>query len=182
MFIALGEMFKRVVPVGIKNNLIEEYQLQISLLCFKSEILEKQLQGLRQICEVLRNAKQNVQMNSNHKKLNTVKQQEWLAKHQIFDILFNVNQHDLLIKKSADLIKFMVQETILTEAHLDKIWNCTQKGSTELKHAVFKLLNEMSVFLKTEQQFYFLNRIKGMSAQNLTLNEIELIHEMTPFY
>jgi len=64
-------------------------------------------------------------MNSNHKKLNTVKQQEWLAKHQIFDILFNVNQHDLLIKKSADLIKFMVQETILTEAHLDKIWNCT---------------------------------------------------------
>jgi len=43
MFIALGEMFKRVVPVGIKNNLIEEYQLQISLLCFKSEILEKQL-------------------------------------------------------------------------------------------------------------------------------------------
>lgn len=91
-----------------------------------------------------------MQVNSNHKKLNTLKQQEWLTNNNIFDILFSVNQHDLLIKKSAELIKFMVQEAILTEAHLDKIWNCTQKGSTELKHAVFKLLNEMSVFLKTD--------------------------------
>lgn len=73
MFTAQGEMLKRVMPVGVKNALIEEYQLQISLLCFKSEILEKQLQGLKQICEVLRNARQTVQVNNNHKKLNTLK-------------------------------------------------------------------------------------------------------------
>ncbi len=121
-------------------------------------------------------------MNHNNKKLSTQKQQDWLNNHGIFDLLFHPGQHDLLIKKSTDLIKFMVQEGILTDSHLDKIWNCTQKGSAELKLALFKLLTEMSVFLKTEHQFYFLDRIKNTPAQQLTLNEIELVHEMTPFY
>ena len=119
---SLGDMLKRIYPVGIKNNLIEEYQLQLSLLCFKSEILEKQLQGLKQICEILKNAKQQVNNNSNNKKLNTLKQQQWLTENKIFDLLFNVTQHDLLIKKAGDLIKFMVQESILNESHLEKIW------------------------------------------------------------
>lgn len=44
----------------------------------------------------------------------------------------------------------MVQEGILNENHLEKIWQCTQKGSTELKLTVFKLLNEISVFLKSD--------------------------------
>ncbi len=57
MFSSFGEMLKRLHPVGIKNNIIEEYQFQISLLCFKSEILEKQLLGLKQICEILKNAR-----------------------------------------------------------------------------------------------------------------------------
>lgn len=47
---------------------------------------------------------------------------------------------------------------------------------------MFKLLTEMSVFLKTEHQFYFLDRINKTPVQQLTLNEIELVHEMTPFY
>lgn len=49
-----------------------------------------------------------MQVNHNNKKLSTQKQQDWLNNHGIFDLLFHPGQHDLLIKKSTDLIKFMV--------------------------------------------------------------------------
>ena len=108
------------------GEIIEQFQLQISMMCLDSPSLEKRLQGLQVINNLIEMVNrreneargmrqyQNYYPNSSHnrKSLATTKWLtselllNWMEDKKVIDTLFGVKMHQELLKRSNEIFKF----------------------------------------------------------------------------
>lgn len=75
----------------------------------------------------------------------------------------------------------MLTEELLSIENLDMIWSGTMKGDPETKLSIYKVLQEVSQYLKNEHAEYILKRLMDVDPSDLTAEDLDLVHEIARF-
>ena len=148
----------------------------ICLLCLDSNFLERKLQGLKMIMDVMRNIKYNT-----YKFLNGPFIVDFIDKNQVFEKIYGSKGHIQLIQRSTDFLRYFVTEMQLEQKYVELIWNCTKKGDVEAKLNIYKIISDISHFFKGEHITYFMMKIAEIPANEIIKEEIELVYELSRF-
>lgn len=161
----------------------DKIEMNISLKCFNSDFLERKLQGLKSIQDLMRKNKdfQMTMQNSDIKFLTTQIIVEWINENKIFEGLYVQNTNSHLIQRSSDFLKFMLDEHLVSSQHMEMVWASARRDETEQKLAVYKLLKDVSSSLSKEHLDYLVDRVCEKNATSLTKDDVELLSDLTRY-
>ena len=141
-FIDLGRNF--LSKIYEKDNPKEkisiegEIELKYAFKKIKTTNFEKRLNGIK----LLNNFINKIKKQNNNKVLENICRE--IKKSKIIDEIFGANYHSQIISKSTDLVKLFFEFKIADKNDLKLIWSCTQKGDSEVKKIIIKLLIELT--------------------------------------
>ena len=75
----------------------------------------------------------------------------------------------------------MLNEDILSAEDFQTIWTATTKGDMETKLAVYKVVSDVSVQLKSPHLELVIDKISSLPPQEIITEEIELVFELCKF-
>ena len=75
----------------------------------------------------------------------------------------------------------MLTEELLSVENLEMIWSGTVKGDPETKLSIYKVLQEVSQYLKNEHAEFLLKRLMDLDPSDLTAEDLDLVHEIARF-
>lgn len=75
----------------------------------------------------------------------------------------------------------MLTEELLSVENLEMIWSGTVKGDPETKLSIYKVLQEVSQYLKNEHAEYLFKRLMDLDPSDLTAEDLDLVHEIARF-
>ena len=75
----------------------------------------------------------------------------------------------------------MLTEELLSVENLEMIWSGTVKGDPETKLSIYKVLQEVSQYLKNEHAEYLLKRLMDLDPSDLSAEDLDLVHEIARF-
>jgi len=190
-------MYRRLLQKVEYKHKIFELNYQIAIRCFKSKYLERRIQGLKSIIDCSR----SVRFNNLKYFFSSQEFANWLNDEKVLDLLFDRKKtHMELIKRATDLIKFYVYEDILNEGHLqllfellwsEKIGKSQQDSSEnlissettqcddEMKKAIYKIIEDVSLGLTYEHMIITINKIKQIDATLIANEEIDVLYELS---
>jgi hypothetical protein len=151
---ALDPILKRIVSVPEKNDFIENLNLEICSICFGAEFLDRRLQGLKTLLEMIRNVRYG-----SSKLITGDALKKFINSHNIFSKIYGSKGHVELVKRSSDFLRYMVTEGMLTTEYLDNVWESTTKGDVETKLQIYKIFNDISIQLKPEHLDFVIQKV-----------------------
>src|SRR4051794_7741603 len=93
------------MPAAAVNEAVERFNLATALKRFRSAMFERRVNGLAAIAEAALRSKRS---NANGTQWLTIAgMTEWLAAEGILEECFSRNAHNELMRRSADLLKFL---------------------------------------------------------------------------
>lgn len=97
---------RRLINKEDREKQTELLKLEISLMCLKSSFLERRIQGIRDLNQIIRNLKM-----FNSKAFTAEVLVGWMRSNSVFDYLFDPKlTHLQILQRSADTIKLLLQE------------------------------------------------------------------------
>jgi len=173
---AFDGLLKRVYSLPEKYEMIENLSLEICSICFESNFLERKLQGLKSLLEIIKNLRFGSLKYITVDYLN-----KFILSHSIFDKIYGSKGHVQLMQRSADFLKYMINENILSTEELEIVWNATTKGDMETKLSIYKVLSEISLHFKNEHLDFLIKKISNIPPSDIIPDEIELVYELSRF-
>jgi len=173
---AFDPLLKRIVSLPEKYEALERFNLEISLLCFDSNFLERKLQGLKSLLEIIKNTRYN-----STKYLTTEILNKFIVANDIFDKIYGSKGHVQLVQRSADFLKYMINESSLDTNQLALVWNATTKGDVETKLTVYKVLSDIALHFKNDHLDFLIKKIGEIAPSDIIPDEIELVYEMSKY-
>ena len=91
---------------------MERLNLDITLMCLKSNFLERRIHGIKSLAESLKGLKY-----ARGSKVTGEYMLEWINNNKILELIFNQkNYHVQIIQRSKEILKFLITEDQLTGA------------------------------------------------------------------
>ena len=156
-----------------RNRIIEEFSITFSLKMIKTNFLEKRIQAVKNLVEIIRVSKLDKDKSNFLLKL--------IEDNKIFFEIFGTNSHFQLIFMSKDLLEIMLNEDKLSEEEIEMIWAKTKKGDLEGKLTILKILKDVSKSLNGKHVTSLLNNIYNSKSESHEFidEEIDLIYELS---
>jgi len=156
-----------------RNRIIEEFSITFSLKMIKTNFLEKRIQAVKNLVDVIRSSKADKEKSAFLLKL--------IEDNKIFGEIFGTNSHFQLIFMSKELLEIMLQEDKLSEEEVEMIWAKTKKGDLEGKLTILKILKDVSKSLSGKHVTSLLNNIYSSKSESHEFidEEIDLIYELS---
>ena len=152
-----------------KNEDTNEININLAFKMIKSSIFNKKMQGLKNICEFIKNISEEEQ------KKNII---NLIKKYDIIKEIFGSNYHTQIISKFNDIFELMLKNNELTKEEIKIIWSLTEQGDLEAKKIIIKLLIDSIAYINEKYSNMFLECIKNEKGKKISGNEIELIYNL----
>jgi len=196
----LNALLLGCVSMETVGEITESFQLNVSLMCLRSQSLEKRLQGLQIINSLIDMIKRkeniysikqypnfyNPHSTSNRTILPATKWLtselliNWIDENNVINEFFGVNMHQEILKRANSIFKFLTSKKKLIEKHIDLLWNaCTGKQETVMS-AVFSIITDLVGESNFERQLldYLMKKIIDFPLKNYDINLISLLGEI----
>ena len=169
----LGDVLKRIMTFEEREKTLERLNLNIALMCLKSNFLERRIHGIKSLTESLKALKY-----SRGGKITAEFMIEWIDENKIMEIIFDhKNYHVQIIQRSKEILKFLITEDKLTEKQLDLLWKGTAFDD-ETRREVYKIIEEVSSSMKSNHVLGFLNKFTTDKEVKITPEAVDCIFEM----
>ena len=139
---AVSSVQARVMDKEVAAKDLEVFKLKMCKKCLESEFLERRIQGIRELNNIIKN-----------NTIFTSKQFEpeflikWIAENQILDIIWVARKtHAQLVERSNDIWRLLLKEKLLSDEHLQMFWDLTK--TADFKSGVYKIISESSYCLQ----------------------------------
>lgn len=175
----LQEIVKRAYSCNEQLEIIEKFSLDMAYMCFNSDFLERKLQGIKSIMEIIKEVKYRTKRYENL--LDNDQLCKWISDKGIFEGLYGPNSHAQLIQRSSDFLKFMVNEDFLKKNDLFLIWKNLRNGNKEERLCIYKLLGSVAVYLKFDHIEFLVKRLQELPIESFLKEDIELLYDITKF-
>lgn len=141
--VGVGLALKRVFSLKEKNEMVGRLEMSVAIRCFKSEFLERKIQGLKLIQDLIKRTKEWAIQNSDLKFLTIQVMVDWVNENTVFESLYQSNSY--MIQRSSDFLKFMLEEKLVAHSQLKMICDRARTTSElEDKQAIYKVLKDAS--------------------------------------
>jgi hypothetical protein len=172
----LNDLLKRVMNFNKREHEIEQLNMDIVLMCLKSNFLERRIQGIKSLAENLKNLKY-----TRSTSLSSEYMLEWLEKHKILEIIFDQkNYHVQIIQRSKEILRFLIVEDRLTEVELNFFWKATEFDD-ETRREMYKIIDEVSTPMQNHHVMMFLNKFIQEKEAKIIPEAVTCIYEMGKF-
>eukprot|EP01127_Copromyxa_protea_P006431 TRINITY_DN1629_c0_g1_i3.p1 TRINITY_DN1629_c0_g1~~TRINITY_DN1629_c0_g1_i3.p1 ORF type:complete len:594 (-),score=110.82 TRINITY_DN1629_c0_g1_i3:44-1825(-) len=170
----------RVFPIHEVNQVIDEFSLDWALRCFKSNYIEKKLQGLMMIESKVLSAQQQEgadwRHGNNHQWITPTFIIQWLKENKIVESLFNrKDAHEGLVKKSNIILEFLAKKNELTSDNIDAIWDCSQ--DKYLGPITCEVLKSIAYQIHDEVATSIWKKIRSLPTSEWTVATIHFVYD-----
>jgi ubiquitin carboxyl-terminal hydrolase 34 len=105
---AVDNLNRRIVDKDERDKQSEFLKLEVSLLCLNSSYMERRIQGIRDLNQIIRNNRIYPGRFSGKVLV------EWMKTHGVFEVLFDQKKtHLQLIQRSDEVLKLLLLEDML---------------------------------------------------------------------
>jgi hypothetical protein len=172
----LGDMLKRVYNYDERERTLERLNLDITLMCLKSNFLERRIHGIKSLGEFLKGLKY-----SRGSKMTGDDMFEWLEKNKILELIFDLKDyHVQIIQRSKEILRFLIVEDKLSEKMLNLFWRGTEFDD-ETRREIYKIIEECSSPMKEHHVKQFLNKFISEKNAKIIPEAVVCIYEMGKF-
>mmetsp|Transcript_8203 Transcript_8203/g.16159 ORF Transcript_8203/g.16159 Transcript_8203/m.16159 type:complete len:2815 (-) Transcript_8203:1874-10318(-) len=169
-------LLKRKMTIQEKDLFLDTFKLDFALKLMASQLLDKRIQGIKALGEVIRNSR----FYPNMRLLKASTLAEKLIERNTLENIFGAQSHHELTQRSTDIIRLLATENLLNTTHLNLIWNASLTFE-ETRMTVFKMLGEASTSLRPDQLIFLLEKLAAVPPAQCTKSEVNLIHEITRY-
>lgn len=172
-FISFEGLLQRLYHLGKASEILENTELELSIRFLTSKYLEKRIFGIGDIIGKVTQAKIKEKMcyqsGLDSKWMNVENLLAWIDTHDLIGIIFGPSSHPEIVKRSAELVKFLYVHSRFTSSHIDKLWDCALLKHETDRDAMISLISELVYELK-------LNDLQSMYTKihNLDLHDIDV--------
>ena len=184
----LNGLLSYVIEEAKANEMIEQFRLDMALVMLKFDYLERRLNGLTEINELIimtlnkerRSRGLFVQKDAPIAKyLDSEYLLNWIKDNKILDSLFGVNIHEALISRSLDIFRFFASKNSLSSSYIDLLWNSSLGDQTEsFVNTIYKVIKQLSISLNWELLEYIMLRIKELNSNLYTSKLLKLTKKL----
>lgn len=172
----LEDLLKRVYTYDERERQIAFLNMDITLMCMKSNFLERRIHGIKSLAETLKTLKY-----SKANKITPEYMHEWLEKHKILELIFDQkNYHVQIIQRSKEILKFLIVENKLTEEQLNLFWKATEFDD-ETRREMYKIIDEASTPMQSHHVMQFLDKFTAEKDAKIIPEAVNCIYEMGKF-
>lgn len=172
----LESLLKRIWTIQEKNAIIEQFTLDLSLICFETPYLERRIQGLKGIIDAVNKSKY-----TQTKSVMIEPLVRWLKSHDVITVIYGSKGHYQLVQRTAEIIRLFANENELKISEISTVWTSSQKNDEDMKHSVYKVLADVSTNLKSEHLEFLVEKIAEIPDHKLLKEEVDLLHELTKY-
>ena len=136
--------------------------------CLKCDNLEKKINALNEI---------NDMINNDYNKSNKINSdfKDFIDKNNILDIFFDDNTHEEIIKRSADLFKYLAKYNCLNNNIIEKLIE-KQKNNNLMKNILMEIISELPI---EKKEVLFKRLCQGIKLNDPLSDNIEYISKLT---
>ena len=136
--------------------------------CLKCDNLEKKINALNEI---------NDMINNDYNKSNKINSdfKDFIDKNNILDIFFDDNTHEEIIKRSADLFKYLAKYNCLNNNIIEKLIE-KQKNNNLIKNILMEIISELPI---EKKEVLFKRLCQGIKLNDPLSDNIEYISKLT---
>ena len=158
-------LVKNIFQNSNMNTLVSETYHSYLLSCLKCKNLEKKMNALNDISEIINEFPQSDKINSNFKK--------FIEKNNILDMFFEESIHDEIIKRSINLFKYFAKYDHLSDTIIEKIIE-RQNNNELMKKLLIEIISELP-----QQKKNNLYKRLSEGVELDSINNIEYISKLT---
>jgi hypothetical protein len=168
---AVDNLSRRVVEKGEREKQIEILRLEVALLCLNSSYMERRIQGIRDLNQIIKNTRISSSRFTGQFLV------EWMQTHGVFEVLFDPKKtHLQLVQRCDEILKLLLQEDMLDEELLQLFWGLAR---TDLRLEVYKIISDCSFYFKQKHLDFLFHRIKHeVPAEKLGMEEFTCLSEL----
>lgn len=173
---AFEGLLKRKMTIQEKDLFLDSFKFDFALKLMASQLLDKRIQGIKALGDVIRNARFYPSMRL--LKANFIADK--LIQRDTLANIFGTQSHHELTQRSTEIIRLLATENLLNTTHLNLIWN-SSLSDEETRMTVFKMLGEASTSLRPDQLIFLLEKLASVPPSQVSKAEVNLIHEITRY-
>ena len=168
---SIDSLQRRNVTKEVRERETETLKLEVCLMCLKSNYLERRIQGIRDLNQIIRNNRM-----MSYKSMTNAEIIQWLNQNQVFSILFDTKKtHLQIVQRCAEILRLLLSENELSVQLLDMFWSLSK---SDYKFEIYKIVNEIAFYLKQEHINYIFEQIKQISPEKLAMEEFQCLSEL----
>lgn len=95
--------------------------------------------------------------------------------HNLFDLIFGPSSHHQIVKRSADIIRFLYSHGRFTRDNIDVIWNSASSKHEAEKEALMTLIQDIVPSLSAQDLQYFFLKLYLLSYPEIDSQVLSLI-------
>ena len=168
---AIDNLSKRLMEKVEREKQSEILKLEVALLCLNSSFMERRIQGIRDLNQII---KSNRIYSGRFSGKFLV---EWMQTKGVFDILFDQRRSHLqLVQRCDEVLKLLLQEDMLSLELLQQFWSLTK---TDLRLEVYKIIQDCSFYFKQKHLDFIFDKIKNdIPTEKLDMEEFSTLSEL----
>ena len=169
----LGDILKRIMSFDERDKTLDKLNLNIALMCLKSNFLERRIHGIKSLAESLKGLKY-----ARGSKVTGTLMLEWIQENKILEIIFDhKNYHVQIIQRSKEILRFLITEDKLSPDQLDLFWKGTSFDD-ESRREIYKIIQEVSGVMKSDHVMQFLDKFTNDKDVKIIPEAVNCIFEM----
>ena len=146
---------------------MEVFKLKFIKRCLESQFLEKRIQGIKELNEIVTEATIGNDAQATSAIIN------WITTNGVFQIIWEPKKtHIQLVQRSGDIVRCFLKADLLSEELLAQFWHLTK---SDYKLEVFKILNEVDFYLEQVHMEYIFQQITQTQATKLGVEEFDIL-------
>ena len=164
---AISTLVHRIYLKEEAKKITQILEIDLSILCLKSEFLDKQFFGAK-LFSLLESKTKNQTSLLKKKDL-----AEILKKENIFENI--IKGHHKLISKTNGIFRLLFSESIINEDQLEILWNQIIKTDIESRNALLTVLKDIIWDFSQKEVIFFINRMIKHSNEIENLELLDLL-------
>jgi len=173
ILIASAHLLKRGTKLTQRNECLDNLHLTVAYKCFKSPFLNRRIQGIKAISEVVKQIKAN-----SSRTFTSEWMLKWVRDNKIVEEVFGENHHIQIIPRSPEILKWMSAQGVLTTEDLEMIWSLGLEGDETTKDAIYGVIKDLSLSMKGTQLSKVVSLIDAIPTEEITVDDINVLYEV----
>jgi hypothetical protein len=166
--IHLHNLLRRVYTVLERQKIVENLELMLSTILLKSNYLQRRIDGLKALNEIIRGVTVSISQVITADFL-----ANWIQSHKIIDEFFGSRRHQQIIQRSVPIVTFMFTQRLLTKDIMEKMWENTQ--DEQFKQDIFKVIREAAFPVTSPELKFFISKIAELNPSMLCEEALDII-------
>jgi hypothetical protein len=160
----------------------DKFVLDTSLKRFRSPIMERKVNGMMHLQEVINNVaikKYSTQQTATSPAVML----QWLHENQILEECFGKHSHHELMRRTTDIFKFIAAEHALDIKHIGLLWGAMEqamkRGDDATLTVLYKVLDDIAWHLEVTHVDFLFAKLAAIPMAELTVAALELMKELS---